>query len=571
MESNLFMSVASAIIVATLISCVMRFLKQPLIIGYILTGILVGPQALGLIGSDASVGALSQLGVALLLFLVGIGLDPKVIKEVGNVAVVSGIGQVLVTALLGFGLSMLVGFTTVESIYVAIAFTLSSTIIVMKLLSDKNELETLHGKIAMGILIIQDLVALVALLVVSSLKEGGSIGARILETAGAGILIVAILIVFSIYVLPRLLTFVASTQELLFLFSIGWVFLVAILFGLAKFSVEIGALLAGVALSMSPYKYEMSAKVKPLRDFFILIFFILLGSQISFSDVRGHIPAVIAFTIFILILDPLIVIVILNRLGYTMRTAFLTGLTMAQVSEFSFILMGLGAAIGHVRPEITSVVTTVGLITIACSAYMIPNGSKLYQAVSPSLRLLERSKKPDDPEVHTKMQAQVLLFGHNRIGHDLLNAIRAIKKTVLVVDYNPEVITQMERQGIACIYGDANDHELLEQLDVEHIKMVVSTIPSEETNRLLVQSIRRRNKDAIFIGVSHQIDEALRLYKSGASYVLLPHFLGGTFAADMIRKHGFAKQKFHKEKQGHLKSLIIRKKLGHEHPRITRH
>ena len=315
----------------------------------------------------------------------------------------------------------------------------------------------------------------------------------------------------------------------------------------------------------------MSAKVKPLRDFFILIFFILLGSQISFSDVGGHIPAVVAFTAFILLIDPLIVTVLLNRLGYTMRTSFLTGLTMAQVSEFSFILVGLGASVGHVRAEITSVVTTVGLITIACSAYLIPNGSKIYQCASPLLKKIQHNKASNEEKSHSRIRAQVLLFGHNRIGHDLLNAIQAIKKTVLVVDYNPDVIRHMDKQGIPCIYGDANDHELLEELDLENVKMVVSTIPSEETNRLLVENIRRRNKDAIFIGVSHQIDEALRLYKSGASYVLLPHFLGGTFAADLIRKHGFAKRKFHKEKQGHLKSLMVRKQLGHEHPKIARH
>lgn len=572
MGPSLFIYLGAVIIIATIVSCLMRYLRQPLIIGYIIAGVLVGPSMLKIIPTGPSMSTLSQFGIALLLFLIGLGLDPKSVKDVGKSALITGLGQVILTGIVGYGIGLALGFSRNESIYIGIGLTLSSTIIVMKLLTDKNEQETLPGKLSIGILIVQDFVALVCLLLVSSFQNGGGLGSRLVETFGLGALLVGALVVVAVYALPKVLNFVAVNQELLFLFSIAWVLLVASLFYIAGFSLEMGALLAGVAISMSPYRYEMSAKVRPLRDFFILMFFISLGSQLTLGGAMSQWASIAIFSIFVLIVNPLIVLALLTLSGYTLRTAFMAGITMAQVSEFSFILLGMGVELGHIRPEASSLVTTVGLITIAGSSYLIINSNKVFEAIKPYISWMgprNRGKEPSLGSSETK--AQVYLFGYNRIGHDLLLAVHAINKDVLVIDYNPETVRRLQTNGVDCRYGDANDKTLLEDLDLAHAKMVISTIPDMQTNLLLIKTVRKRNPRAIIIGVSHQIDEALTLYESGASYVLLPHFLGGTFAAEMIRKYKFGKTNFHKEKKAHLQYLADHKKLGHEHPKISRH
>ena len=567
MAIGVFVELSMVIIIAVVVAAIMRLLKQPLVIGYILTGIIVSHYFLNIVASTDAIATFAQIGIVLLLFMVGLNLNPRIIKDVGKVSLVTGVGQVIFTSLVGFFISKLLGFSTITSMYIAIALTFSSTIIIMKLLSDKRDLETLYGRIAIGFLIVQDLIVIVILMIISSIPAGINFTTLALETLfkGGGLLILLFLV--SVYIFPRITKVIAKSQEFLLLFSIGWCFAIASLFYYLNFSIEAGALLAGITLSLSPYHHEIGSKMRPLRDFFIILFFILLGSQMVFTNISQYIFPIIIFSAFILIGNPLIVMVLMGLLGYTKRNSFLAGLTVAQISEFSLILIALGVKVGHLTNDILSLVTIIGLITIAGSTYLILYANKIYPHLSKYLGIFERKgKKVDEHIYHKDGIYDIMLFGYDRVGYDILESFKKIKKKFLVIDYNPETITKLAKEGFDCKYGDADDSELLNELNFSKTKMVVSTIHNLDTNLLLINKIRESNKKTIITVVSHQIDEAMKLYGAGATYVLMPHFLGGHHVSTMIEEHGLNLNKFLKEKVAHIEHLRKRKEVGHEHP-----
>lgn len=564
---NIFNEISVIIVIATAVAAIMRLLKQPLIIGHIITGLIVGPYLLNLMQSHAVIDVFAEIGIALLLFIVGLGLNPKLIKEVGAVSLVTGLGQVLFTSLIGFFIARGLGFATIPAVYIAIALTFSSTIIIVKLLSDKQGLQKLYGKIALGFLLVQDIVATFILIGVSAMASGDSLTHIVSTVALQGVALLAIASLISIYILPHLGHFFAKSQEFLFLFSTAWGLGLATLFHVFGFSIEIGALVAGVTLSLSPYHTEISAKMRPLRDFFIVLFFILLGSKMVLGNLAVILVPTIVLSLFILIGNPLIVVILMGLLGYNKRTGFLAGLTVAQISEFSLILIMLAVRLGHVDEIVLSLTTFVGLITIAGSTYLIMYAEKIYPYVAPMLALFER-QQPKREKTATQ-RYDIILFGHNRVGYDFLHAFEKIKKKYLVVDFDPAVIKHLQNKGVACLYGDAEDTELLDELQLEKVKMVVSTIPETETNLLLVKKTKEANPKALPVVIAHSIEAAEELYQAGAAYVILPHFLGGYYTAEMIKKHGLRKTSFEKEKKKHQKYLDHRRTLGHDHPTIN--
>ncbi|MFC2016584.1 cation:proton antiporter [Chloroflexota bacterium] len=567
MAVSVFVELSIVIMIAVVVAGIMRLLRQPLVIGYILTGIIVSPYFLNVVKSTDDFTTFAHIGIALLLFMVGLNLNLRIIKDVGKVSLITGVGQVIFTSLIGFFIGKLLGFSTIVSMYIAIALTFSSTIIIMKLLSDKGDMETLYGRIAIGFLIVQDLIAIVILMVISSIPAGINFTTLALETVLKGAALLVLLFLISVYIFPPLTRVIAKSQEFLLLFSIGWCFAIASLFYYLNFSIEAGALLAGITLSLSPYHYEISSKMKPLRDFFIILFFILLGSQMVFANVSQYIVPILVFSAFILIGNPLIVMALMGLLGYTKRNSFLAGLTVAQISEFSLIIIALGVSIGHLTNDILSLVTIIGLITIAGSTYLILYANKIYPYLSKVLGIFERKGEKVDEHRYIKDGIyDIILFGYDRVGYDILESFKKIKKKFLVIDYNPETIIKLAKQGFDCKYGDVADSELLNELNFSKIKMVVSTIHNLDTNLLLINKIRETNKKAIITVVSHQIDEAMKLYDAGATYVLMPHFLGGHHVSTMIEEHGLNLNKFLKEKVAHIEHLRKRKEIGHEHP-----
>lgn len=566
MAQELFIELTFIILLALLASIIANVLKQPLIIAYILTGVLVTSFFVDFVTFNEITSIFSKIGIAFLLFMVGLNLNPKVIKEIGIVATITGIGQIIFTSVLGFIISMYMGFSMIESLYISVALTFSSTIIIMKLLSDKDDLDTLYGKVSIGFLIVQDLVAIFILMFIPLLSNNIGLSIIFIDVL-KGIFLIFLIVILSIYILPRITRQIAKNQELLFLFSIGWCFLVASLFYYFGFSIEIGALLAGIGLSMSPYRLEISYKVRPLRDFFIIVFFIILGSQMHLSSISDIIFPSIIFSLFILIGNPLIVMALMGMLGFTKRNSFLAGLTVAQISEFSLILIALGVAKGHLSQQVLSLVTLVGLVTITGSTYMVLYAERIYPMISRYLSIFERKGiKKDDIKIQKDYDA--ILFGYNRIGFNILKSLDKLNRKYLVIDFDPEVINDLTRKGKNCIYGDANDVELLDKLNLKKIKIIISTIPKFETNSLIIEKIKRRNEGAIILVTSHNIEDSLDLYKLGADYIIMPHFLGGEYISRMIEHSRFNKKDYINESKYQIESLKERIKEGHKHPTI---
>jgi Kef-type K+ transport system membrane component KefB len=499
--------------------------------------------------------------------MVGLSLNPKAVKDVGKISLITGIGQILFTTTIGFIISSILGFGIIPSMYIAIALAFSSTIIIMKILQDKNDTEALYGRIAIGFLIVQDIVAMVILMLVSSFAVANITS---VSTFAFGVLVKITLLLGALYftshyILPRVMDYIAKQQEFLLLFSVGWCLFLSALFYKLGFSMEIGALLAGVSLAVSPYRYEISSKVKPLRDLFILLFFIFLGSQMVFTNIAQYILPSIIFSLFVLVGNPLIVIALMSRFGYTKKTSFLAGLTVAQISEFSLILVALGVSAGHLNPEILSMVTVVGLVTIGGSTYIMTHSDSVYPKIANLLSIFDKKGKKIDGMVnHDDHAHDVIVFGYDRIGYDLLETLKKIKKSFLVVDFNPQVVARLDGKGLPCRYGDASDCELLAELRLESAAMIVSTIPDFETNLLLVKKIREVNPKGIIIVVSHQVDQAIQLYEEGATYVLIPQFIGGHHTSTLIEEFSFDLNRFLREKAKHMKHLELRKNLGHD-------
>ncbi|MCX7997105.1 MAG: cation:proton antiporter [Patescibacteria group bacterium] len=553
---DVFIEIAQILAVAAGVSIAMRFLRQPLIVGYIITGILVGPSVLNIFRAEHELELLSKFGITILLFLVGLSLSPRVIKDLGKVSLATGIGQIVFTSLIGFGIALAIGIPRLAALYTAIALTFSSTIIIVKLLSDKKDLNKLYGKIAIGFLLVQDLVATILLIFFSTLSS--STGENPYTAVGfaliKGFALIAVILVLSSFVIPRLYRWLAQSQEMLFLISIAWGLGLAALFHVIGFSAEIGALVAGVAIAATPFAYEVGARLRPLRDFFIVLFFVLLGANMLLDNIGSLIVPSALLSVFVLVGNPAIVIVIMNLLGYNRRTGFHAGLATAQISEFSLILATIGFEVGHLSKDVLSIITMVGLVTISVSTYMIMYSDRIYNWVGPWLRFLEL-RKIDLTRETTRKEYVALLFGYDRVGHDFVGAFTELGKKFLVVDYNPESISRLEQEGLPFVYGDADDLEFLHELNLQDVQIVVSTIPSFQTNALLVQQVKLANAKAIVIVLAHDASEAKELYARGATYVIVPHYLGARYASRMIVRHGVKRSEYEAERGKHLEYL----------------
>ncbi|MBU0762106.1 MAG: cation:proton antiporter [Candidatus Altiarchaeota archaeon] len=566
MVTGVFYELSGIIIVAVVVSGLMTLLRQPLIISYILTGIIVSPYVFGLITSSDSLAIFAHLGSALLLFMVGLNLNPKIVREVGKVSVITGMGQFLFTAVIGISASLILGFDLTTSLYIAVGLTFSSTIIIMKLLSDKGDIETVYGRISIGFLVVQDLIAVFILMILSSTSSGGNLAIMALETGLMGLGLLLSLLLVSVYVIPKIMQLVGRNQEYLLLFSIGWCLGLATLFDMLNFSIEIGALLAGVTLSMSPYHFEISSKMRILRDFFLIMFFIALGSELVVTHIHNYIIPILVFSAIILIGNPIIVMFLMGRLGYTKKNSFFAGLTVAQISEFSLILIALGIKVGHITNEVLSIMTMVGLITIFGCSYLILYANKVYLFLSPYLTIFERiGTKVDEHKHHKHEEYDIVVFGCNRIAYDLIESLKKLKKKFLIVDYNPDTITCIAKEGFACIYGDISDPETLKEIDLTKTKMIISTIHDLDTNLLLIDQVKRANENIIIITTSYNVEDSIKLYEEGANYVIIPHFLGGHKTATMVEDYGFDIEKFLKYKIEHLEYLKKRGKGYSKH------
>lgn len=558
MDAHVFTDIAIILGVATAMAMLMRILKQPLIIGHIITGLLIGPSVFNLVKITETTEVFSSIGVTLLLFIIGLGLNPKVIKEVGKIALITGVGQILFTVFVGFGIANLLGFELVPAIYISLALAFSSTIIILKLLSDKKELNRLHGKIATGFLLVQDLVAVLLLILISTLAQDREVSLPTLlwTTLIKGIGFIGVLWLIAAFVLPKFATFFSKSQEFLFLFAIGWGFSVAAICAAIGFSIEIGALAAGVALAGQQYAFEISARLRPLRDFFIVIFFILLGAGMTVASLSDNLLPAILFSLFVLIGNPIIVMILMGSQRYTKKTSFKTSLAVAQISEFSLILILLGTRVGQVPEEVSAMLTLVALITIAVSTYMILYSDSLYEKFSKILSVFER--KDIKKETKNQEHYDIILFGYRGASHNLVKTFQKLQKKYLVIDFNPETIEKLDEASIPNRYGDANDTEFLSELPFEEAKLVIVNITDYNANALVVEHVRIHNKNAgiITMMATDDIEKALELYEWGANYVTMPQYHMTEKLSNIITRHGLTAKSLASVKEHQTKYLL---------------
>lgn len=516
------------LIISAIAGAISVRMRQPVIIAYIVVGIIVGPAVFGLVSAHDQIDLLAQVGIAVLLFLVGLKLDLHHVRHIGPVALATGLGQLAFTIAGGFALILLLGKSVMEAIYVAIALTFSSTIIIVKLLSDKRELDSLHGRIAVGFLIVQDLAVVLAMMAMSAMRgsDDAAVIEVILSLTWRVLLAAALLYSMMRWILPTVVKAMAHSQELLLIFAIAWGTGLAAIGEWAGFSKEAGAFLAGFSLASTAYRDAINARLSGIRDFLLLFFFIDLGSKLDFSTLGGEIVPAIILSLFVLIGNPLIVMAIMGYMGYRKRTGFLAGLTVAQISEFSIIFVAMGISLGHVGNEALGLTTLVGLVTIAMSTYMILYSHALYQKLGPWLGWFERKNPFREQAVESNTTAvdtpEVIIFGLGRYGGRLAQQLQEAEIRVLGIDFDPEQVIAMRERGIAVHYGDGQESSFLEELPLNSAKWVVSTLPDVESNIAFLNALKEHRFRGEVAFVARDDEHGMRLKQAGAPTVLYP-------------------------------------------------
>ncbi|WP_267241596.1 cation:proton antiporter [Streptomyces sp. PR69] len=538
MEVHGFALFAVILAISAVVGLLAVRLRQPLIVAFIGVGIVVGPTGFGWVEADGTIELLARLGIAILLFLVGLRLDLHLIRTTGPIALATGLGQVLFTSVIGYLIAIGLGMDTVTALYVAVALTFSSTIIIVKLLSDKRELEQLHGRIAVGFLIVQDIVVVLVMIALTAVgrQTGDNLAADVALVFAKGLGLLAGIAVFMRYVLPKALHQVARSQELLVLFGVAYAVSVAALSDWMGFSTEIGAFLAGVSLATTPYRDALGARLVSLRDFLLLFFFLELGARLEFTDTSQQLTEAAIFSAFVLVGNPLIVVLIMAAMRYPVRVGFLAGLTVAQISEFSLILAALGLSLGHITGTTVSLITVVGLITIGGSTYLILYSHQIYARLERWLSVLDRTDGRTRDFHGQEKEADVILYGMGRFGGAIADQLGQAGHRVLAVDFDPHRVARCDREGVTAVFGSAEDMHLLESLPLSRARCVISTIPLTETSKALLHGLRHHDYQGKVALTAHSERDAKQLDAAGADLILRPYPLAAMAAAEVLEQ-----------------------------------
>lgn len=549
-------SISLLFIFAAVTAFAAQRLKQPLLAGYLVAGFLLG--VFGILGDMEMFSGLGQVGVAFLLFLVGLEIKLDDLPSVGRVAVVTGVAQIIVTSVVGFLISSLFGYDFISSLYVSVALTFSSTIIIVKLLGQKRALSSLYGKISLGLLLIQDIVAVLILSVLSGLGSSGSV-----DPVGVGLVIIksVLILVLVAYlargVIPKLFKkYFSDNTELSFIVSIAWALGFAVLMSKAGLTYEIGGFLAGLALSNVSNHLQIASRMRPLRDFFITIFFILLGANLSLDGSANVIIPALVFSFFVLVGKPLIVFVLLKIQGYTKRVSFFSGMTMGQISEFSFILVVTGMGLGHLNDSVVSMVILVGVITMISSTYLITGSEKLYPSFKKYFKFLDFRKMGDLDEIEEiPISDHIIVVGADKSGMALIKYLIYSKYKYLAVDFNPEINEKLKAKGIKCVFADIADDDTLEIINLKKAKLLVSTAPNLYVNMYLLDYLKVHKLKIPTIMTSTTRREAKLLYKEGANYVVIPEESAGDHLKHILKLYKTSGAKLDKLGKGHISKI----------------
>ncbi|MEA3449453.1 MAG: cation:proton antiporter [Patescibacteria group bacterium] len=561
MTESIFIDISLVLAIAISISFIVQLLRQPLIIAYIITGLMAGPLFLNLINTNQEFfDIFAKIGVILLLFLVGLSLNIDYLRRIGKAATITGIGQASFTTFFGFLILLGLGFDKAAAFYLAIAITFSSTIIIMKLLSDKREQRTVYGRYTIGLMLVQDMIAIALMILLPSIGSGESIVASFLMLFVKIIVLIALVYFLSRVVLPIILERVVQNSEFLLIFTMAWCFAVAGLTAWAGLTLEVGAIMAGLSLGSSVYRTEISSRIKPIRDFFIAIFFIILGSEMNVADFWISIMPSLVLSVFVLVGNPFILYTLYRRMKFTRKSSFLAGLTAAQVSEFGFVFLFIANELGFVDGQILSIFTLVALITIFVSSYLITYNHQVYKFLAPFLNLFGPDKckaKKEDNDTY-----DVLIFGYHRLGWKICDSLKEMGISFAVVDFDPMAIKKLRMRRIPYFFGDATEVDFLCELPIDSAKMVISTLPRADDQMTLIKHIRLNNKETLLIANLSHSKFLENLYGAGADYIMMPHLLSGQWMANLLKTNNWDRKVFRDLTKKQKEELRLRFTLG---------
>ncbi len=536
--ADLIASIGISIVVATILAFFANLSKQPLLLAYLAAGVVIGPRmGLGLVSNEADIEVIAEIGLILLLFMIGLEINVKRLAESGRTLLVAGFLQFVLCVILGIGFFALIGFSAggghYDLLYLAVCCAISSTTIVVKLLYEKFELDTLAGRITVGILVFQDIWAIVVLGVQPNLADPAAL--KIIWSFAKGAVLVGASLVISRYLLGALFRQVAKLPELVLVASLAWVFLVAGAADQLGLSREMGALIAGVAISTFPYNLDVISKIVSIRDFFLTLFFVGLGMQIPNPLQDPQVLRIAAIASGFLVLSRFIVVFpILYLLGNGNRVGLLVSINLSQISEFALVVAALGAGLGHIRGDILSVVIFVFAITSILSTYMIKFSHPLQIFLSRVLRALGIRDLPGTAaDIVPRADKEIAILGFFRVASALIREIQEqapeLLNRMVVVDFNPVVHRELQTLGVKVIYGDVSHLSTLEHAGIGSAKVVVSTIPDAilkgTSNVRIIRTVKNTWPQAKVIATAESSGSATKMYSAGADYVLLPNIL----------------------------------------------
>lgn len=546
--NQLFISLTLILGLASLFAIVARLLRQPLIVAYIATGITL--SAIGAtIYHDFDVWRiLPEIGIAFLLFLIGMELDIREIAKVGRGVTVSTVVQILISLIVGFILGNIFGLPTTEALYIGIALSFSSTIVVIKLLADRHDETSLHGRLSIGILLVEDLVAVLILMFAtlssSSLTLGLTTTLPLVSLILKAVLFFSVTIYLSRFLLPTLFGFIARSTELLLLSAIALCFTWVTAAQFLGFSLQIGAFLAGLALASSPYRVQIAGRIRPLRDFFVTLFFIDLGTQAHIGQVLSTPLPFFIFLLYAVIVKPLIFLAILSLLGYRKHPTFLTSINLTQISEFSLIVLVAGKQAGLVSETMLSTFALVGAVSIAISSILITRSKKIYPYLTRLLALFEQggslTRIPNLKK--SVLENHIIVVGCHQSGGKVVEYIAEKHGAKLVaVDFNPEIVKTLHEKGINVVFGDIADPEIVDEVNVQAAKLIISTIRDFDDNHLLLIEAKKAKGDVFVIMAAQTQEDAEKLTARGADKVIVPLALEGAHIVNFLSREYFAK------------------------------
>lgn len=513
-------------------------LRMPTIVAYLLAGLFIGPLT-GLVEISHALELIAETGIVLLLFIVGLELSLEKARAVGGVALAAGVGQVAATALAGFAIAMALGFGSVEAAFLAAALTFSSTVVVVKLLDERHEMDSLHGRIAVGILLVQDVVAIVLLTLLAGLEGGsvdlGSVVMGISKAFAGMALLLAVVLGASRWILPRPFAWAARSPETNVIWSLSWCFLIVLGAKFLGLSMEIGAFLAGLSLAQLPYNKDLHRRLHPLMNFFIAVFFVSLGVQMNLGAALDSAGTVMVLSLLALVGKPLFLLWGILRTGHNHRTAFLSATTLSQISEFSFILVALGVKTGMVPENILSITALVGLVTISISSYMTLGADTLFRRFSASglLRFFPQPGKDAPADGEPPLSGHFIVVGINTLGREITRLLVKRGHEVLAVDTDPHKL-----RGLDCktMLGDAGDPATLEEAGLKGARMLITALQIEETNDLLAY----RSREAGVPCVANVMDLSAtdNLIAMDTRFLLVPKVDGVAWQSRELEKLG---------------------------------